>query len=67
MDTAVNAAVGSALALQQVNQEQQAQSSLLKQSLDGQAAHIEQLMSSVAPSTTLATTGSLGTQINTYA
>ncbi|WP_251976652.1 hypothetical protein [Salinicola avicenniae] len=67
MDTAVNAAVGTALALQQFNQGQQAQASLLKQSLDGQASHIEQLMASVTPTDSLATSGSLGTQINTYA
>lgn len=67
MDTAVNAAVGTALALQQFNQGQEAQNSLLKQSLDGQASHIAQLMSSVAPTPELAASGSLGTQINTYA
>lgn len=67
MDTAVNAAVGTALALQQFNQGQEAQNSLLKQSLDGQASHIAQLMSSVSPAPALATSGSVGTQINTYA
>jgi len=67
MDTAVNAAVGTALALQNFNQGQEAQSSLLKQSLDGQASHIGQLMSSVSPSPALATSGAVGTQINTYA
>jgi len=67
MDTAVNAAVGTALALQNFNQNQDAQNSLLKKSLDGQASHIEQLMSSVAPSPTLAASGTVGTQINTYA
>lgn len=67
MDTAVNAAVGTALALQQYNQGQQAQTSLLKQSLEGQAAHIEQLMDSVSPPPALATSGSVGTRINTYA
>ncbi|MGM8931216.1 hypothetical protein [Salinicola halophyticus] len=67
MDTAVNAAVGTALALQNFNQGQDAQNSLLKKSLDGQASHIEQLMSSVTPTAELASSGSVGTQINTYA
>lgn len=67
MDTAVNATVGTALALQQFNQGQEAQANLLKQSLDGQAAHIEQLMSSVSSEPGLATSGMVGTQINTYA
>ncbi|KAA0016877.1 putative motility protein [Salinicola corii] len=67
MDTAVNATVGTALALQNFNQDQQVQNSLLKKSLDGQASHIAQLMSSVSPSPELASSGSVGTQINTYA
>jgi uncharacterized protein YicC (UPF0701 family) len=67
MDTSVNAAVGAALALQNFNQSQEAQGSLLKQSLDGQAAHIQQLMSSVSPSPELAVSGTLGTQVNAYA
>ena len=67
MDTSVNAAVGAALALQNFNQSQEVQGSLLKQSLDGQAAHIQQLMSSVSPSPELAVSGTLGTQVNAYA
>lgn len=67
MDTAVNATVGTALALQNFNQDQQVQNSLLKKSLDGQVSHIAQLMSSVSPSPELASSGSVGTQINTYA
>ncbi|WP_110665941.1 putative motility protein [Salinicola halophilus] len=67
MDTAVNAVVGNALALQSFNQGQEVQNNLLKQSLDGQAAHMDQLLSSIDLEPALASSGSLGTQINTFA
>lgn len=67
MDTAVNAAVGSALSLQQFNQSQDVQTSLLKRSLDDQSSHMAQLMESIDMAPVPATSGSLGTQINTYA
>ncbi|MBZ9560123.1 MULTISPECIES: putative motility protein [Modicisalibacter] len=67
MDTSVNATVGTAVALQQFNADQQAQTSLLKQALDTQASQMEQLMDSVTPQNQLATTGTVGTRINTVA
>lgn len=67
MDASINATVGMALSLQQFNSSQQSQASLLKDSLDTQASHIGQLMESVAPQGQLASTGSVGTQINTTA
>ena len=63
----VNSAVSTALALQQHNQSQSAQAGLLKDTLDNQAAQMNQLMSSVAVQPALATTGSVGTHVNTFA
>ncbi|MBZ9537499.1 putative motility protein [Modicisalibacter tunisiensis] len=65
----ISAMSGMASALQQYNAGQQTQMSLLKESLDTQSAHVSQLMESVAPQqdSQLATSGSVGTQINTYA
>lgn len=67
MDTSVNATVGMAMALQQFNAGQQAQMSMLKESLDTQAAQVSQIMESVAPKDSLASTGTVGTRINTVA
>lgn len=67
MDTSVNATVGTAMALQQFNDGQQAQASLLKEALDTQSSQMEQLMDSVTPQNQLATTGTVGTRINTVA
>ena len=67
MDASINATVGMAMSLQQFNSSQQSQASLLKESLDTQASHVGQLMESVAPQGQLATSGGVGTQINTYA
>ncbi|MCK0715458.1 putative motility protein [Chromohalobacter sarecensis] len=67
MDSSVNAAVGTAMALQQHNADQQSQMGLLKESLNNQASHVSQLMEAVSPQQSLATTGTVGTQVNTYA
>ncbi|RKR03530.1 putative motility protein YjfB-like [Kushneria sinocarnis] len=67
MEMSVNATVSSALALQQVNSQQQAQAGLLKESLDAQAAQVGQLMAQVAPQPALATSGDVGTRLNTFA
>ncbi|MCK0746521.1 putative motility protein [Chromohalobacter nigrandesensis] len=67
MDSSVNAAVGTAMALQQHNADQQSQMGLLKESLNNQASHASQLMEAVSPQQSLATTGTVGTQVNTYA
>ncbi|HET7314200.1 putative motility protein [Salinisphaera sp.] len=63
----VNSTVSTALALQQHNQNQDVQANLLRKSLDSQASQMSQLMSSLETQPALATTGSVGTQINTYA
>jgi len=67
MDISVNAAVNSALQLQQVQVEQEKQNLLLKQAIQGEAAAVQQLLEGVAPAPQLASEGSLGTKINTYA
>lgn len=67
MDSSINNTVGVGVALQQYSADQSAQMSLLKQSLDGQASEIAQLMASVGDAPTLASVGSIGTQLNTYA
>lgn len=67
MDISVNAAVSSTLQLQQVQVEQEKQNLLLKQALQGEAAAVQQLLEGVVPAPELASEGSLGTQINTFA
>jgi hypothetical protein len=67
MDSAVNNMVSASMALQQAQVAQQAQLTVFKDALDGQAAHITALMDSVAQVPQLATSGSVGTQINTTA
>lgn len=67
MDSAVNNMVNASMALQQVQVSQQAQLSVFKQALDGNASQIAALMDSVALDPQLATSGSVGTQINTTA
>ena len=62
----VSSTVATTMALQQHNQSQDAQASLLKDTLDIQASQMQQLMSSVSPQQALATTGTVGTQINTF-
>lgn len=63
----INSAVNTAMALQQHNQSQNAQAGLLKDTLDSQAAQMNQLMSSVQSPLALATVGPVGTQVNTTA
>ncbi|MEA2119923.1 putative motility protein [Halovibrio sp. HP20-50] len=67
MDSAVSNVVNATVALQQSQVAQEAQISVFKEALDGQAAHINALMDSVALGPQLATSGSVGTQINTTA
>lgn len=67
MDSAVNNMVSASMAMQQVQVSQQAQLSVFKQALDGSASQIAALMESVALDPQLATSGSVGTQINTTA
>lgn len=65
--SSVNSTVNTAVALQQHNQNQNVQANLLRKSLDSQSSQLSQLMSSVAAQPALATSGAVGTQINTYA
>lgn len=63
----VNSTVNTAFALKQNNQNQDVQANLLRKALDSQASQMGQLMSSLETQPALATTGSVGTQLNTYA
>lgn len=67
MDVAVSNVVNATLAMRQVQDVQEAQFNVFKEALDGKAAHITALMDSVAQMPQLATSGSVGTQINTTA
>ena len=67
MDSSISNTVGAAVALQQYNADQSAQMALLRQSLDTQASQVVQLMESVGDGPKLASVGSIGTQLNTYA
>ncbi|MCH4813087.1 putative motility protein [Vreelandella neptunia] len=67
MDSAVSNVVNATLAMRQVQTVQEAQINVFKESLDMKAAHITALMDSVAQVPQLATSGSVGTQINTTA
>ena len=64
MDVAVNNMVNATLDMRQAQAIQQAQFGVFKEALDGQAAQITALMDSVALDPQLATSGSVGTQIN---
>lgn len=64
MDVAVNNAVSSALAMQEMQYAQQKDATLLKQALNSQAALMVGLLQSMPQ---LATEGTLGTNVNTYA
>ncbi|MDQ7735206.1 putative motility protein [Halomonas sp. SpR1] len=66
MDAAVNNMVNATLDMRQAQAIQQAQFSVFKEALDGQAAQITALMDG-AVEAQLATSGSVGTQINTTA
>lgn len=65
MDVAVSNAVGSALALEQMQMFQQAQTHLVRKVLDHQSDMITTLVQSAVPQ--LAGDGTLGTRVNTYA
>ncbi|MHB0775954.1 hypothetical protein [Halomonas sp. WWR20] len=67
MDSSVNSAVSAVLAMQQVQAATDTQAKLMKTSMDTQADHISQLMASAAPTAPLATEGSVGTRLNTFA
>ncbi len=67
MDVAVSNMVNATLDMRQAQSIQQAQFGFFKEALDGQAAQITALMESVDFDQPLATSGSIGTQINTTA
>mgnify|MGYP003128109439 FL=1 len=67
MDVAVSNMVNATLDMRQAQAIQQAQFGVFKEALDGQAAQITALMDSVDLDPQLATSGSVGTQINTTA
>jgi len=64
MDVAVSDAVSSALAMQGMQYAQQKDAVLLKQAINSQASLMAGLLQSMPQ---LATEGTLGTQVNTYA
>lgn len=64
MSMSVEATVGSALALQNFNTQQEAQMLLLRKVLDQQTQIVTQIMDTMPA---LASEGSLGTRVNTYA
>lgn len=66
MDSAVNNMVNATIAMQQAQTMQAAQFGVFKDALDGQAAQITALMDSVVEPQ-LATSGSVGTLVNTTA
>ncbi|HDZ45711.1 hypothetical protein LCGC14_0098270 [marine sediment metagenome] len=67
MDVAVTNMVNATLDMRQAQAFQEAQFSVFKQAIDGQAAHIAALMDSMPQELQLATSGSVGTLINTTA
>lgn len=66
MSMSVEATVGAAVALQNFNVQQEAQANLLRKTLDIKTQMVTDVLASM-PSTTLAASGSLGTNVNTYA
>lgn len=67
MDVSAANAVNASLIMQQAQTGQDQQMLILKKALDAQASEALQLIQSVTPTSALATEGSLGTQVNTYA
>lgn len=67
MDTSVNNVVAQSQVLSQAQTAQQAQMKLFKEALETQQQQVTALLDSAALSPQLASHGSLGTQINTYA
>ncbi|WP_104202895.1 putative motility protein [Billgrantia saliphila] len=67
MDSAVNSIVSQALVMQQAQTAQQAQMQVFKQALDMQKDQVTALLESASLQPQLASDGSLGTLVNTYA
>lgn len=67
MDPAVNSAVSASLVIEQVQTIQQAQMQIFKEALDTQQTQVNALLESASVEPRLATDGSVGTRIDTYA
>ncbi len=61
----IEATVSAALTLENYNQHQSAQLNLLRETLDTQARTVTAIVEAATPK--LATSGNLGTNVNTYA
>lgn len=67
MDVSPASMVNATLGLKQVSNQQEAQLAVFKKAMDIQANGIAELIGSVPPSPPLASSGNLGTQLNTFA
>lgn len=67
MDISPVSMVNATLELKQVGNQQEAQLAVFKKALDIQANGIAELIGSVPPSPPLASSGNLGTRLNTFA
>ena len=67
MDLSVESLASSGMMQQQMQLAQDVQTSVLKKALDAEASQALQLLQSVPQTPQLATSGMIGTQINTYA
>lgn len=67
MDVSPVSMVNATLELKQVGSQQEAQLAVFKKALDIQANGIAELIGSVPPSPPLASSGNLGTRLNTFA
>ena len=65
MSMSIEGTVGTALALENFNAQQSAQMNLLRETLDMQARTVTEIVEASLPR--LASSGMLGTQVNTYA
>ncbi len=67
MDVSISNVVSQSLYLNQAQTAQQAQMHIFKEALDSQQQQVTALMESATSQMNLASEGSLGTQVNTYA
>ncbi|GHC37106.1 putative motility protein [Aidingimonas halophila] len=67
MDGTIEGAAGASMAMQQSQVMQEAQTKVFKEAMESQENQIATLMDSASQAPQLATEGSVGTQINTFA
>lgn len=67
MDASISSTVSASLTMNQAQTHQEVQTSMLKGALENQKQQAATLMESVSAGPSLATEGSVGTQINTQA